>query len=61
MAKTITARTRKTRKAKAAAQPAAKTETKQATVLKLLRRQDGASIQEITDATGCSRTRRGRS
>jgi DNA-binding MarR family transcriptional regulator len=50
--KTVTTRTRKTRKAKAAAQPATKIETKQATVLKLLRRQDGASIQEIIDATG---------
>src|SRR5690349_6820987 len=50
--KTITTRTRKTRKAKVAARPAAKAESKQATVLTMLRRQDGASIPEICDATG---------
>lgn len=50
--KTVTTRTRKTRKARAAARPAAKTETKQATVLTMLRRQNGASIPEIVDATG---------
>jgi hypothetical protein len=37
--------------AKAAVQPAPKTETKQALVLAMLRRQDGASIAEIVDAT----------
>jgi hypothetical protein len=50
--KTITPRTRKTRKAKTAARPAARGETKQGTVLAMLRRQDGASIEEICDATG---------
>lgn len=50
--KSVTTRTRKTRKARAAAQPPARTETKQAIVLALLRRQDGASISEIIDATG---------
>jgi hypothetical protein len=49
---TKTSRTRKTRKGNAAAQPTAKTETKQATVLTMLRRQNGASIPEIVDATG---------
>jgi hypothetical protein len=49
--KTITTRARKTRKPKAAAQPTARAETKQAIVLALLRRQNGASIPEIIDAT----------
>lgn len=54
MAKTstkITARTRKPRNAKLAAKPAAKPETKQDIVLALLRRQSGASVAEIMEAT----------
>ena len=45
-------RARKARKAKAVPKPPTKTETKQATVLAMLRRQDGASIAEMVDATG---------
>jgi len=46
-------RSRKAHKAKTTSQAVkAKTETKQATVLTMLRRQNGASISEISDATG---------
>lgn len=54
MAKTPTktaARTRKPRSAKTAAKPTPNPETKQSIVLALLRRQDGASIAEIIEAT----------
>jgi hypothetical protein len=50
--KTVTSRTAKARKGKPVAQPAAKTVSKQSLVLALLRRQNGASIPEIIDATG---------
>ena len=51
--KTIaTRRTRKTGKAKDTTRPIAKPETKQNIVLAMLRRQDGASIPEIIEATG---------
>jgi hypothetical protein len=49
--KTVATRVRKTRKDKAAARPTAKTQSKQSTVLTMLRRQHGASIPEIVDAT----------
>ena len=57
MAKTATktttaSRSRKPGKRQPATKPPVKAETKQATVLAMLRRQDGASIPEIVDATG---------
>ncbi len=54
MARTTTKttnRSRKVRKAKVATKPTAKAESKQSMVLKLLRRQDGASIEEICHIT----------
>jgi hypothetical protein len=51
MAKKLT-KTTKSRTGRKTAAPPAAPETKQAIVLGLLRRQDGASIPQIIDATG---------